>query len=258
VPDKPDLNPNLNLSPSVPRESALRTRTWSEKVRAEEPQAPSADPNVRQLQEQSGEFNARVHDALGSIPVPPDLRERILAQQKIITVPLWRKPQTAKALSALALAAAIALLATGLVFWNRAPTEDKTFAGFQARMVGFALRQYDMDLHTNELGAVKSYLAAKGAPADFPLPPTLASTPVKGGKSLLWQGKPVGMVCFDVGNETLYMFVIDSPVPGTPTNAASPPHLETYKNLATATWSFGNKTFLLAGRIPVLDLERLV
>jgi hypothetical protein len=216
----------------------------------------SEEPNINRPSVTTEEFDSRVREAFASIPVPPNLREQILARGKIISVPFWRRSSTAKA--TLALAAAVVLVATGLIFWNNAPREDKTFAGFRSRMVSFALRSYDMDLHTNQLAAVQSYLATKGAPADFPLPPTLAATTVKGGKSLLWQGKPVGMVCFGHGNETLYMFVIDSPLPGTPTNAAAPPAIATYKNLATATWTTGDKTFFLAGRIPATDLERLV
>ena len=216
----------------------------------------SKDPNNNRPSVSTEEFHSRVREAFASIPVPANLREQILAQNKIVSVPFWRRSNTAKA--ALALAAVVALLSTGLHFWNNAPREDKTFAGFRSRMVSFALRNYDMDLHTNQLAAVQSYLATKGAPADFPLPPTLAATSVKGGKSLLWQGKPVGMVCFGHGNQTLYMFVINSPLPGTPTNAAAPPAIGTYKDLATATWTTGDKTFFLAGRIPATDLERLV
>lgn len=220
------------------------------------PNLPPSAPSPENHPGTNAEFDRRVREAFASIPIPPDLRDKIVAQQKIISVPFWRRSNGAKA--ALALAAAVALLATGLLFWNNAPREDKTFAGFRSRMVSFALRNYDMDLHTNQLAAVQSYLAGKGAPADFPLPPTLAASAVKGGKSLLWQGKPVGMVCFGHGDETLYMFVIDSPLPGTPTNAAAPPAIGTYKSLATATWTTGDKTFLLAGRISAPDLERLV
>ena len=214
----------------------------------------SEDPNRSPVSAE--EFDSRVREAFASIPVPPNLREQILARGKIVSVPFWRRSNTGKA--ALALAAAVVLLATGMLFWNKAPREDKTFAGFRARMVSFALRSYDMDLHTNQLAAVQSYLATKGAPADFALPPTLAATTVKGGKSLLWQGKPVGMVCFGIGDETLYMFVIDAPLPGTPTNAAAPPAIANYKSLATATWTTGDKTFFLAGHVPAAELERLV
>ena len=248
-------NPNL---PPNKREALLRPRNWSAKLHDPDssPAAAENDPSLRQLQQQSEEFNARVHQALADIPVPPTLRDQILARSKIVTVPFWRNPQN------LALAASLAILATALLFLLRGrfggASEDQTFGGFQARMVGFALRQYDMDIHTNQLTAVQSYLAAHGAPAEFTLPLSLAAAPVKGGKSLAWQGKPVGMVCFGAGQETLYMFVVDSPLPGTPANAGAPPDISSFKNLATATWVSGGKTFFIAGPIPGADLERLV
>ena len=33
--------------------------------------------------------------------------------------------------------------------------------------------------------------------------------------------------------------------------------ISTFKNLSTATWVSGNKTFLLAGKVPEQELERL-
>lgn len=253
-PDNGPLDPNLNPNSPTDRAFLLRSRNWSEKLRAEEfaPASHQNDPAARESHRQSEAFNAQAHRALQDIPVPAGLRDRILAQQKIVQVPYWRTPR------AIALAAALAFMATGLTFWITAPREDHTYAGFRSRMVGFAIRQYDMDLHTNQLAAVQSYLAEKGAPSNFTLPTTLAATAVKGGKSLSWQGKPVGMVCFGLGNETLYMFVVEAPIPGNPTNSTSPPQLAPFKGLATATWSSGDKTFLLAGEVPLEELERLV
>ena len=233
------------------REELLRTRTWSEKVRQDNAPAPS-DPTLQECHEQSAEFNARVHQVLAEIPVPPTLRARICARRKIITVPSWREPRF---WAAGAIAALFAILATGLFLWNRPPAEDTTYAAFRSQMVGFALREYSMDIHTNQLSEVRSYLAANGAPADFQLPSPLAAAPVKGGTKLSWQGKPVGMICFGASTgETLYMFVIDS---AHAVNAADF-NLEIVKNLPTATWRSGGKTFLLAGNIPVPELERLV
>src|SRR5688572_4798306 len=136
------------------------------------------------------------------MPIPADLRDQILARNKVITVPSWRTPR------AIAMAAALAFMATGMFFWTTAKLggEDRTFAGFRSRMIGFALREYRMDIHTNSLPVVQKYLADQGAPAAFTLPPTLAQMPVKGGAALTWQGKPVSMVCFDRLNTTLYMF----------------------------------------------------
>ena len=241
-------DPKEPLSP-IDREAALRTRTWSDNLRAEEPAPPSAqdNPNLRQQVEQNARFNARAHEVLAEIPVPQGLRDKILAQQKIVVVPYWRTPR------AIALAAAMAFLATGLLFWIIGPREDRTFAGFRSRMVSFALREYRMDIHTRDLAEVQSFLRKNGAPSAFELPTALAQTPIKGGATLFWQGKPVSMVCFDRLNTTLYMFVVDSP--SGPIQTAQ---VESFKNIGTATWTSGNKTFLLAGSIPLEELARLV
>jgi hypothetical protein len=255
--------PNPNLSPED-REALLRPRNWSEKLRDEDP-IPASLQNesaARELHRRSEVFNAQAHRSLDEIPVPSDLRAKILAQaqsvqpeilqsekpqSKIITVPFWRTPR------AIALAAALAFMATGITFWITAPREDQSFAGYRSRMIGFALREYRMDIHTNNLAEVQKFLAQNGAPAEFNLPAPLSQTPVKGGATLTWQGRPVSMVCFDRLNTTLYMFVIDHTT--APINTAQ--EIATFKNLATATWTSGEKTFLLAGKVPLEELERL-
>jgi hypothetical protein len=232
------------------REALLRARNWSEKVHDPESTrgAAATDPAFEQLQQQSEQFNARVHQALAEIPVPPGLRDQILARNKVITVPYWRTPR------AIAMAAALAFMATGLFFWTTAKFggEDRTFAGFRARMIGFALREYRMDIHTNSLPVVQKYLADQGAPAEFTLPPTLAQTPVKGGAALTWQGQPVSMVCFDKLNTTLYMFVIEDRAAPVNERVVAP-----FKTVSTVTWTAEGKTFLLTGDVPLNELDLL-
>ena len=85
------------------REALLRARNWSQKVRDPESTraAAATDRGLEQLQRQSEQFNRRVHQALAEIPVPPGLRDQILARNKVITVPYWRTPR------AIAMAAAL-------------------------------------------------------------------------------------------------------------------------------------------------------
>jgi anti-sigma factor RsiW len=228
--------------------SALRTRNWSERVRNEETGSAKDDSGLREVRERSGELNARVHSALGNIPVPEGLRARILASNKIVRVPFWRTPR------ALALAAAMVVLATGLIFFATVPREDQSFAGFRNRMVGFALREYRMDIFTNDLSAVQQYLASKGTPSELKLPQTLAQAPVKGGAALSWQGKPVSMVCFERLNTTVYMFVVDKPTGAVEFAHQALPD----KGVSTAAWTAGGKTYFLAAKLPQAELEQLV
>lgn len=227
------------------RDESLRSRDWSGKFKNEIEPSHEVDPKHT-------EFNARVHQALADIPVPPTLRDQILARRKTVEVPFWRQPQNIASI-----AAALLIIATGLIFLKRLPQEDQTFGGFRARMVGFALREYRMDIHTNLLAEVQNFLAQNGAPAQFALPAPLASIPVKGGAKLAWQGKPVSMVCFTgSAGQTLYMFIIETALAAS--SAASAPEVMTIKNLSTATWAADGKTFLLAAPMTADELGKLV
>ena len=233
------------------KEMLLRSRPWVKASEDEERAAKAAgnDPALSKFHQQQQEFNARVHDELVAIPVPKDLRDQILARQKVLRVPT----STWSAKPLLALAAALVLLGVGLFYWNR-PQEDLSVAGFRSRMVKFVLKEYSMDRLTNDMTDLKNFLSSKGRPTQFVLPPELAKVPLKGGASLSWQGKPVSMVCFDwKGKETLYMFVLNEAL----ANAAAP-QIKPVKNLSSATWSADGKTFILAGEISEPELAGLV
>ena len=229
------------------KEALLRARPWAPD-REDEKQAQDASPEVYRQQK---EFNARVHDELAANPVPTALRDQILARRKVVRVPQWRRTAPA-----VAMAAALVFLALGLFYWVRPqqdPAEDLTIAGFRSRMSGFAVREYSMAWLTNDLTVLKQNLAAKGKPSQFTLPPPLAAVPLKGGKPLTWQGKPVSMVCFNwTPDEILYLFVLGETL-------ADPGALEPQpvKTLNTITWEADGKTFLLAGRIPKERLKEL-
>lgn len=195
-------------------------------------------------------FDAKVRAELRSIEPPAGLRQRILrdrpaeAPRGVLSVSFWRP-----------VLAAAALVACAAVGWSlfRTPAEDRTLAGFQNRMAGFAVRQYSMDLFTNDLAAVRAYLRQNEAPADFELRGSLAQTSVKGGAKLSWQGKPVAMVCFDGPKEkTLYLFVIDSSAVG---QSPAQPLAQPLKGLAAAAWQSGGKTYLLAAELPEAELQ---
>jgi hypothetical protein len=194
------------------------------------------------------EFDARIRAELRSIPVPAGLRKRILAQSRpgnVIHWEFWRP--------SIAIAASVALLAVGLVFFMRRPAEDRSFSGFQTRMAAFAVRQYSMDVLTRDFTVLRDHFTRRGTPASLQLPSALRSTPLKGGASLAWQGRPVSMICFDgPDSKTLYLFVTDSAdLGGTPPG----PNISKTKGLATASWTRDGKAYFLAADLPESQLQ---
>lgn len=207
----------------------------------------AVDPELARWFERHREFQQRASHALREIPVPADLAEQILARAK--TVPIPAPPVRAPRPRWLALTAAAAALVLGigmLSWWWNAPARDTDFDTFRRRMVRAALREYRMDIVTNDLTAIRAYLAGHQAPANFELPPALAQLPPMGGGLLSWRHGNASMVCLRraAPAETLFLFII----PQAELGGAAPESLDLrpINRLATASWSQGGNTYVLA------------
>ncbi len=181
------------------------------------------------------------------ITVPQDLSEQILAEcNRRRSIIWWQRP------SVLAAAAAIVLLLGLTVFWPR-PREEMGLSGFRSRMVSTALRSYAMDLETNDLKQIRAFLTEKKAHGDAVLPQKLERVASTGCLLTSWQGHRVSMLCFNSGQplepgekSNLFLFVIDrSALPDAP--PTNTPMLAKVNKLTTASWSSGDKVYLLGG-----------
>ena len=209
------------------------------------------DPELLAWLREHAAFQNKVRAELRVTPVPADLRARILAQPKVAR-PVWTRP--AFLLLAACLAAALVLAA---VLLPRSG-EDTSLAGFRSRMVGFALRQYRMDIVTNDLQQVRRYQQGQGGPADYVLTPALRSTPVMGGASLPWQGRPVSMICFTLAPRKIaYMFVIEAGNLPRQDLPGEQPVLTPANGVMTAAWRNGGKVYLLAADTDSATMEKL-
>jgi hypothetical protein len=198
------------------------------------------DPELQQWFEQHCRFQEAMRRKFREIPAPDRVQDLLLAQRKMVRPQVWwRSPVWLSA------AAAVVLLAGLTALWLMPDVPDR-FADFRARMVRGALREYRMDVRTNDLTLVRQHMAQGGAPADFVIPPGLAQVQLAGGGLLRWRGKPVSMVCFERANKRmLYLFVlprtaIQDPPPATP-------QLVPVNKLVTVSWAAGGNTYMLAG-----------
>jgi len=197
-----------------------------------------SDPELKSWFAGQQGFNAGVREQLHRIEPPAGLRERILAGHRRALVHVWwRRPEL------LAIAAAIVVV-IGLVSL-RMPHGQNTIASYRTRMAKFALREYSMNLVTNDLGEIRAYLKQHGAPADYVLRPPVAKLPGVGCALLKWQNQPVSLVCFRLGKQDLlWLFVIDrQSLPDA--SSTERPVFQQVGKLATATWSGQGKTYLL-------------
>jgi len=189
-------------------------------------------------------FHSGLRQKMRSLSPPPGLKEKLLARGKIVEPPIawWRQP--------LRIAVAAVLLFSGIIFavlLQPGGTHDR-FAQFQSRMVGTALRQYRMDILTNDMSQVRTFMASRGAPADYTIPDKLERLQLTGGGALKWRNNPVAMVCFDRGDrQMLYLFVTDRrAIKDAPKETIK---VEQVSDLLAVSWSEGDKTYLLAGPV---------
>ena len=198
------------------------------------------DPELKRWFQAHCAFQVAMRRKFRQVQAPEELRSRLLARSQVVRPRVWwRQPAWMAAAAALVLLAALAAL------WVRPETPDQ-FANFRWRMVRTALRQYRMDIVTNDMQQVRQFMASRGAPADYVLPPGLTGLSLTGGGFLRWRNHPVAMVCFDRGDrEMLFLFVMErSAVKDTPPGA---PEVSKVNRLVTASWTLGNRTYLLAG-----------
>jgi len=193
-----------------------------------------------------------IRDRFRTIPVPEGLKEQIVSERAAWTKPVWlRRPALLAAAAAMALCVSLAA-----IWWSvrsaSMPPGQVNLAGFRGRMVTSALRMYKMDLETNDAVQIRAYLAQHNAYSAYALTPALAGTTQTGCGVLTWQGGSVSMVCFHSGQplpagakSDLYLFVVDrAAVPDAPTD--NQPRIEKVSRVYTASWSAGNKVYVLA------------
>jgi hypothetical protein len=199
------------------------------------------DPELATWFEQHCAFQKAAREQFSQIAVPVDLKDRILSETRPRNVVLWWRTPLA-----LAAAAAIVLLGGLAAFWFKPGGTDNFFA-YRNRMVRSAMRDYRMNLLTNDLNEIRRYLKENQAHGDYVLPKPLEKLPGTGCAILSWQGKRVSLVCFALNpRNDLLLFITDRR-----TVSDAPPAGKTQftpvGKLMTASWSAADKVYLLAG-----------
>ncbi len=198
------------------------------------------DPELASWFEQHRAFNETFRQRLQQITPPADLKNQILANHlRSRVIVWWKRPEF------LAAAAVLVMLVCLAAFWL-APQPANGLAEFRLRMAKTALRPYNMDLVTNDLAQIRTFLARTGAPADYALTPPLKQLAAVGCARLKWDNHPISMICFQLKkNSLLWLFVAEGGVFHQVPNLPKP-ELQPVGKMMTATWTNQGKTYLLA------------
>jgi hypothetical protein len=214
------------------------------------------DPELAAWFKQQCAVSSAIRAKLKEIPVPADLKHRILTEhadrQRVIHV--FRPTLLAMAAAALVLLTAI--------FWFMSPHKENNFLSYRDRMARMVQRRvYFTSMEHGDQNQIGEYFRANGAPLDDALPKNLRTLPPEGGTVLLWQNHPVSVLCLD-GREggagetnDLWVFMAKtSDVAKVPGNKST--QFQKIGELMTASWTAGDTVYLVVGRGDERQLQK--
>lgn len=142
---------------------------------------------------------------------------------------------------------AAALLIAMLAWSLAAPKPKDPFVNYRERMVRVVRRAYPAQISVTDLAQVRDYFRTNAGPVDFPLPRNLEKLQPKGCAVFTWRSHPVGLMSFEAGGNTnISLFLI----PRASFPVTSIPLATDYARvgkLLTASWTDGERVYLLAG-----------
>jgi len=206
-----------------------------------------------------------VRCALRQIPVPAGLYEEILQAQAQRRPGRWWMPPAWGAPAAVAALLVLAILGYGLYAHRSRVRPPRDFAAYLQTMTRIAAGPYTLTVVTTDPDVLRHHLAAAHGPADYALPPGLRTLSLEGGLVVEWFGHKVSMLCFTQddphdkdGNEDrdVWLFVGSrDALPDAPASAV--PQFAPAHGLVVASWTHGDRVYLLATPGAQAELERL-
>jgi hypothetical protein len=212
-------------------------------------------------------FDASVARALQTEIPPADLRASIIARKSSLPEASPGK----KPLSLfwwVAMTASIMLLG-GIAMFLAGPNlpsqgdegnPTMTVASFTRQALDIKEQgRISLGMQSTDPAQLRTWLAERGAPAGFVIPPGLKGIPSLGCQSYTMGATKVSLVCFSLGNNKIaHLFIVDKSALSDASNQ-SQPDLRAENGLAFATWTSGGKSYVLTGdNVSMEMLKKLV
>ena len=178
---------------------------------------------------------------LRATPVPADLKQRILAEQKIVRPGfVWQRP--------VLIAAAAAVIVLGIIsLWAFRAAAGGGVSAYRAEMVRVVENGYTMSVRAENFDQLRQILTEKQWPSNFIVPEQLRNVTVVGGSALEWKGHKVALACMKDHSRGLWLFVVSNaafkraPKSGTP-------RVQMVSTSPTAVWSQSGNTYLFTAQ----------
>lgn len=222
------------------------------------------DPGLGDWLADQRAFDVAMQGAMQAEKPPVKLRDAIMLTRKVTALPPRRSRQFPVHPGFLALAAVIVvLLAVGILQvpqFRQNLVPSLTVSSFAHKALALTTSgNITLGKMSADPGELRRWLAERGSPSQFDLPPGLQGVPGLGCQSLTFDGKKVSLMCFAVAeNQIVHVFVVEeSSLAGAP--PSSRPVVHSTDGNAWATWTSGGKSYVMTGtNVSRETLERLI
>jgi len=223
-------------------------------------QQAERDPELAAWLQRERAFDEAFCQKLAEVPVPPHLKEEILAGQKVIHLPSWwQRPLNLSAVAAMLVVAVVVYLVFASSFTGGvAPAQAVDWTHFQQNAVQvFKQSDFSLKKATANSEEARAWLAEHGAPRDFVLPAGMRHMPTMGCTTFEMDGHPVSLICFKMPSGQLaHLFMTKRKcVRSCPPEKA--PVFKQKGDYATASWSEGDMAMMLASKTSMPQLQQL-
>lgn len=195
------------------------------------------DPELAQWFSQQQQADEAIRASLRAIPVPADLKQSILAEQKIVRVDFgWRR-------RVLVAAAAIVVIAAVAEWVMLRPGINNAFSAYRTYAVAYVSDSYVVNLKASNFDELRQVLAQRKWPTNFIVPDSLRTATVVGGGAFEWNGHKVALACMKEEAHGAWLFVVDNATFRDPPTTKTP-RIEMVDATPTAAWTQNGKTYL--------------
>ncbi|MGE3310806.1 MAG: hypothetical protein AB7O66_12620 [Limisphaerales bacterium] len=225
----------------------------------------AADPSLAEWLEQEMDMDNRIRARAREVSPPAGLRERILAESRIVRIAWWQRPGLLAAAAGLLVLVGSAgwWLSSGLKPVSGGPSKvatrpaSGTFEDFRSEMVRFvSTGAYRLDVSTDRLAEVRKYLASRGTAVDAKIPRTLERLDTYGCQVLDWNGETVTLICFQASEiQIAHLVIIDARALRNPPTGPEP-MVAGVGTWTAAGWRDGDKVLIVCSPAGGAELKR--
>ena len=191
-------------------------------------------------------FDRKVAAKLREIPIPAELRASLLSSGKITPFPSQPAAQPHLSFFWLAAAAAVAILCVAGTFLHVSATAPLARSDYTADVL--PLLNHDsppLAMTSPDRGKIAAWLKERNAPMGT-LPAGITALPTVGCQKFVVHGHAVSLICFALaGGGIAHLFIVDQRALADPPGNNAP-EFDQVQEWATAAWSDGHMSYLLA------------